>query len=385
MKKLMIGAAAMVAAAMVQAAEPVFRKASPVWFADKEALSKVQTVNIGKWVALDEKPTFVRVASDRPVRFHFSWQYVGWIPGDGKAHDFPILNGRGMHEFKLEIPSDATYVIAEVYKQDGTLLAWTAEKHESGATDIRSWFSKKVPDPEKPGEMKNQTIPEVNCAPRAFALADGFACKPSLAAFAPPNGKHWLYQLEQGKPMVFKSAAKVKGIPTASVRCNEPGTLLVKWGDAPAEQAKVTCEKQGGAGFTVIDPVVFDRLEFLVEKGQFEVTGVGATTLIDLDLSLSSLASSDPKLNAAFAAAKQANDRVKAFDIIKKALGVTKLDRANKVFAFDPTVRNGLTYCGAKLCVGVDEDDVIDFRWMREGTAGMAINYVFFLQIQKYE
>ena len=372
MKKLMIGAAAMVAAAMVQAAEPVFRKASPVWFADKEALSKVQTVNIGKWVALDEKPTFVRVASDRPVRFHFSWQYVGWIPGDGKAHDFPILNGRGMHEFKLEIPSDATYVIAEVYKADGTLLAWTAEKHESGATDIRSWFSKKVPDPEKPGEMKNQTIPEVNCAPRAFALADGFACKPSLAAFAPPNGKHWLYQLEPGKPMVFKSAKKVKGIPTASVRCNEPGTLLVKWGEGADRQRKIVKEKAGGADFAVIDPVEFDHLEFLVEKGQFEVTGVGATTLVDLDLSLSSLASSDAKLNAAFAEAKAANDRVKAFGIIDKALGVTKIDRENKVFAFDPTVKNGLSFCGAKICVGVDEDDIIDFRWMREGGAGMA-------------
>ena len=372
MSKLIVALPAAMLALSLSAADAVFKKASPVWFADKAALAKAKTVNIGKWMGLDEQQTYVRVASDRPVKFHFSWAYVGWIPGDGKAHDFPILNGKGAHEFKLEIPADATYVCAEAYKRDGTVIAYTAEKHENGGQAIRSWFSKKVPDPENPGKEKNETVPLVAAKPRTFALADGFACKPSLAAFAPPNGKHWLYQLEQGKPMVFKSAAKVKGIPTASVRCNEPGTLLVKWGDAPAEQAKVTCEKQGNAGFTVIDPVVFDRLEFLVEKGQFEVTGVGATTLIDLDLSLSSLASSDPKLNAAFAAAKQANDRVKAFDIIQKALGVTKLDRENKVFAFDPTVRNGLTYCGAKLCVGVDEDDVIDFRWMREGTAGMA-------------
>jgi len=375
MKNMMVGAVALGCAAAAlgsSAAESVFGKANPVWFADKAALAEVKTVNIGKWVALDEQQTFVRVASDRPVRFFFSWKYAAWIPGDGKAHDFPILNGKGMHEFKLEIPSDATYVIAEVRKADGTLLAWTAEKHESGTTDIRSWFTKKVPDPEKPGTTKNETVPLANGAKRDFVLADGFACKPSLSAFTPPEGKHWLYQLEVGKSFVFKAASKVTGIPTADIYCNEPGTLLVSWGDGTDRQTKVVCTKEGGAGFTVIDPVAFDRIAFTVEKGQFEVSGVGATTFVDADLALCSLSSSDSKINAAFAAAKAANDRTKAMDILSKALGVTKIDKANKVFAFDPTVKNGLSFCGAKICVGVDEDDVIDFRWMREGGEGMA-------------
>ena len=338
-----------------------FLKAVPMWFADAEALSKTKSVAVGRWIALDDRQTFVRVASDRPVRVHLSWQFVGWIPGDGKAHDFPLTNSRGMHELRLEIPSDATYVCAETHKADGRPIAWTGERHESGAADIRSMF--------KNGD---ESVPLVAAAKRTFALADGFACKPLPVAFNPPDGKHWLYQLEPGKPMVFTSAEKVKGVPSAFIRCNRPGTLLVTWGEKSSERMKIVCAKEGVADFTVVDPVVVDRLEFLVEAGQFEVKDVGATTFIDLDLSLCSLAASDARLNAEFAAAKAANDRAKALDIIKQALGITKLDRANKVFAFDPTVKNGLTYCGAKICVGVDEDEVIDYRWKREGTEGMA-------------
>lgn len=346
---------------LAQKVTEAFERGCPVWFADKAALADVRQVTIGKWVTLDEEPTFVRVASDRPVRFHFSWRYVGWIPGDGKAHDFPILNGRGKHEFKLEIPSDATYVCAEIYKRDGTRLAWTAETHESGDTNIRSWFRK-----------NGAAIPLVAAEARAFACAEGFACRPSLLAFAPPADRHWIYRLEPGRPFVFSSSERVKGVPTASVRCNEPGVLLVKWGDAVSEQVRVVAEKAGDVGFTVHDPVVFDRLEFIVERGRFEVFGVGATTLVDLDLALSSLVTSDQKLNAEFAEAKSANDRTKAFGILKRALGVTRLDKENRIFALDPTVKNGLSFCGAKFCVGVDEDEVIDWRWMREGTEGLA-------------
>ena len=358
MKRLLL---ALTAVAALAAPAEAFKKASPVWFADKAALAKAQTVTVGRWLSLDEQQTFVRVASDRPVRLFFSWQYVGWIPGDGKAHDFPLLNGKGMHELRLEVPADATYVCAEAHTADGTLLAWTAEKQESDATDIRSWFKR-----------GDETIPLVAAAKRTFALAEGLACKPSLVAFRPPAGKHWLYQLQAGKSMAFTSTEKVKGVPTASIRCNKPGTLLVKWGEKPSERTKIVCEKEGGAPFLVVDPIAFDKLEFLVEQGQFEVKDVGATTFVDLDLSLSSLAASDTKLNAAFAAAKAANDRERAFCILTKALGVTRIDKANKVFAFDPTVKNGLSYCGAKICVGVDGDDVIDFRWMREGTEEMA-------------
>ena len=138
MSKLIVALPAAMLALSLSAADAVFKKASPVWFADKAALAKAKTVNIGKWMGLDEQQTYVRVASDRPVKFHFSWAYVGWIPGDGKAHDFPILNGKGAHEFKLEIPADATYVCAEAYKADGTVIAYTAEKHENGSQAIRS-------------------------------------------------------------------------------------------------------------------------------------------------------------------------------------------------------------------------------------------------------
>ena len=339
----------------------IFKKARPVWFADTSALAKAKTAELATWLRLDEQPTFVRVASDRPVRFNFDWTLVGWIPGDGRAHDFPILSGKGAHYLSLEAAADATFVCAEAYRADGSVIACTTAADGGAEKPLASCLTK-----------DGKSVPLKGVSRDGFTRTDAFACQPSLVAFKSSTGKHWLYQLEQGKSVIFTAAEKVRGLPTAGIYCNEPGTLVVKWGERPSEQARIVCEKEGEAGFKVIDPVVFDKMTITVERGQFEVNCVGATTLTDLDLALSSLTTSDAKLNTAFTAAKRANDRVKAFDLIKKALGITKFDRQGKVLAFDPTVRNGLSFCGAKIGVGVDADEVIDFRWMREGTEGMA-------------
>ena len=372
MKKLMTVVAVVSATWMVCAAEAAFRTATPVWFADREALAKAKTVAIGKWMALDEQPTFVRVASDRPVKFYFSWKFVGWIPGDGKAHDFPILCGKGMHEFKLEIPSDATYVCAEARRADGVILAATGLKVDPAWAALKSWFSKKVADPVFVGKEKNETIPLVAAAARTFALAEGLAPKAGFAPFKSADGKRWLYHAKPGKPLVFRSESACRGLPAATIHCNAPGALIVKWGKGPADQVRIGSAEKGGVGIVKMDPAVFDTLEFVCEKGAFELCDVGCTTLVDLDLSCSSLSTSDAKTNDAFARARMMNDRAEVRRIFERALGLKSVDVAKKTVTIDPTVRNGLTFCAAKIGYGVDEDEVLDVRWAREAGEGMA-------------
>ena len=372
MKKTVTVVSVALATLVLGAAEAAFRTATPVWFADREALAKAKTVAIGKWMALDEQPTFVRVASDRPVKFYFSWKFVGWIPGDGKAHDFPILCGKGMHEFKLEIPSDATYVCAEARRADGVILAATGLKVDPAWAALKSWFSKKVADPVFVGKEKNETIPLVAAAARTFALAEGLAPKAGFAPFKSADGKRWLYHAKPGKPLVFKSESACRGLPAATIHCNAPGALVVKWGKGPADQARIESAEKGGVGIVKMDPAVFDTLEFVCEKGAFELCDVGCTTLVDLDLSCSSLSTSDAKTNDAFARARMMNDRAEVRRIFARALGLKSVDVAKKTVTIDPTVRNGLTFCAAKIGYGVDEDEVLDVRWAREAGEGMA-------------
>jgi len=372
MNKVVFLMAALAGCVGAAAAETAFRMARPMWFADREALAKAKTVSVGKWMALDEQATSVRIASDRPVKFFFSWKFVGWIPGDGQAHDFPILCGKGMHEFKLEIPADATYVCAEVRRADGAILAATGDAVEPKWATLKSWFSKKVADPVFVGKEKSENIPLVPVAARTFALAEGLAPKAGFAPFKAKDGKHWLYHAKPGKTLVFKSDAAVRGLPSATIHCNAPGALVVKWGKGPGEQQRLETVEKGGVGITQMDPVVFDTLEFVCEKGAFELCDVGCTTLVDLDLSHSSLSTSDQAVNDAFARARTMNDRKAVRKLFETALGLKAIDVAQKTVAIDPTVRNGLTFCGAKICYGVDEDEVLDIRWVRDAGEGLA-------------
>ena len=124
MKHTLMAAMFAVAALSLGAADGLFKKASPVWLAEPEAVGDAQTVPFGKWIGLDETDTTLRIASDRPVRINFEWKLVGWIPGDGMAHDFPIIGGKGMHELRLVCDAKATWLVAEVWRANGEVIVF---------------------------------------------------------------------------------------------------------------------------------------------------------------------------------------------------------------------------------------------------------------------
>ena len=77
MKKLLIATCVGIAAIVLNASESVFMKAQSVWLSDVSAVKQAKTAKIGKWIVLDESETFLRIASDRPVKVYFEWSQVG--------------------------------------------------------------------------------------------------------------------------------------------------------------------------------------------------------------------------------------------------------------------------------------------------------------------
>ena len=372
MKQTLVAAMFAAVALSLGAADGLFKKAVPVWLAEPEAVGDVQTVPFGKWIGLDETDTTLRIASDRPVFVSFEWKIVGWIPGDGKTHDFPIIGGRGAHELKLVCDAKAKWVVAEVSRANGEVLTYTGDPKKAGNKTFNSWFSKQVPSEEDPSKKVSKGVPPAEVEATPGQLVEGFAPKTSLLPFKCETGRRWLYQVAAGQKTAFSSGAEARGIPSASIRCCKPGTLVVTWGKKPGESAKVVATKEGGCSFFLNEPQVFDKIVFSAESGEFELSDVGCTTLIDFDLGCSSLATSDAKLNAEFANARMMNDRARVDALFRKALGLKSVDKVAKVVTIDPTVGNGLTFCGAKIGVGVDEDSVLDIRWMRDGGEGLA-------------
>lgn len=369
-KNILMGILAL-AAFSLEAAEKVFEKATAVWLAEPDAAKGEQSIPFGKWILLDESDTTLRIASDRPVRINFDWQFVGWIPGDGKAHDFPIIGGKGMHELRLICQTDATYLMAEVRRANGDILTFTGDPKTSRYT-VNSWFNKTVPSPEDSSKTISKQVPPVEVSAKVTSLVDGLAPKVSLQPFKCESGRRWLYRVSDGKSVAFSSSAKVRGIPSASIRCYRPGVLEVKWGKTSAESVKVEAKKEGGVSFFLNDPQIFSRLVFTAKSGEFELSDVGCSSIIDFDLRNSSLSTSDAKINAKFAESRAMNDRVKINALLRQALGLKKIDVASKIVSIDPTIKNGLTFCGAKIGVGVDGDSVLDIRWMREEGEGLA-------------
>lgn len=374
MKKLLIATCVGIAAIVLNASESVFMKAQSVWLSDVSAVKQAKTAKIGKWIVLDESETFLRIASDRPVKVYFEWSQVGWIPGDGKAHDLPIFGGKGFHPLDFDCAADATWIRAELVNANGKVLVATGDRKTLDVGVFDSRVSKEIPDPDKPGKMKRVGVPFVVVKAPESALAPGLASRAPFTPFKSSTGKsRWLYRAAAGEKLVFKSAAKVLGVPSAFVFCNKPGSMIVKWGEKSNESVKVKSDKEGGtSGPVVMDAFNIDTLEFIVESGEFEVSDVGCRTILASDLALCSLTTSDQAINAEFLAARAANDRAKIDELFRKALGLKYIDKKAKVVAIDPTVRNGLTHCGAKICVGLDADAVLDIRWMREEGEGLA-------------
>ena len=151
MKKLIAAFCVSMAVISLSAAECVFKKAQGVWVQEAELAKASKCIPFYKWISLDESETILRIASDRPVKVNFDWKQIGWIPGDGKAHDLPLFAGKGAHCLDLYCASDAKWLRAEVVRADGKVLSATGSDNSA----IVSSFSKKVPDPENPGKEKS--------------------------------------------------------------------------------------------------------------------------------------------------------------------------------------------------------------------------------------
>ena len=246
MKHTLMAAMFAVAALSLGAADGLFKKACPVWLAEPEAVGDAQTVPFGKWIGLDETDTTLRIASDRPVRINFEWKLVGWIPGDGMAHDFPIIGGKGMHELRLVCDAKAKWLVAEVWRANGDVIVFTGDPKTKGGLTMNSWFSKQVPSKDDPSKMVSKGVPPVEVEATVAGLAEGFAPKTSLFPFKHKGDRHWLYHVVRGKDATFVSGVRARGIPSASIRCNQPGVLVVKWGGKPGESARVEAKKEGG-------------------------------------------------------------------------------------------------------------------------------------------
>ena len=372
MKRLIAAVCVSMAVFALSAAESVFKKAQGVWVQEPKLAKASKSITFNRWIGLDESETILRIASDRPVKVNLDWNQIGWIPGDGKAHDLPLFGGKGVHCLDIFCASDAKWLRAEVVNADGKVTVATGDEAVTKTRAIVSCFTKKVPDPENPGKEKSVPVPAVVVKCPESALAPGLAPNGSFAAFKCTEGKHWLYRATEGKKLVFKTEEKVCGVPSASIYCCKPGSITVKWGKNPDEIRKITCEKEGGANFVVMDAYKIDTIEFIVDKGEFELINVGCHRNVDSDLLLTSLVTSDQKLNAEFLAARDANDRDKVNALIAKSLGLKGIDKKAKTITIDPTVKNGLTFCGAKICLGLDSDSVADLRWMRDAGEGLA-------------
>ena len=127
--------------------------------------------------------------------------------------------------------------------------------------------------------------------------------------------------------------------------------------------------KPGGVNFSPVALTNTDFIEFTSIDGEFEVTAVGFTTVAEKKVSSMTFASSDARLNSDFAAAKRISDMAKMTAVAHKGIGLKSIDEKAKRVTIDPTVRNGLLFCGVKLPVA---DGILDIRWMRESVDELA-------------
>ena len=180
------------------------------------------------------------------------------------------------------------------------------------------------------------------------------------------EGRRWLWWLRDGNRIVFRADGTYRGFPTASLYCTKPGSATVRWG---GRTMTVRGGKRGPVEFSPVALADADSIEFVSESGEFELWGVGFTTVADAATAAASFASSDAGRNASFAAAKRVCDRAAMDAIAREGIGLRSIDERAKTVAIDPTVRNGLMFCGVKLPVA---DGVLDIRWMREAPDGLA-------------
>lgn len=273
---------------------------------------------LSKWFCFGNDPLVVAVTSQGPCKIVVDGKLQGWMPGGGEPTYFKVVSGKGWRFSTLT--SEATPHGIE-YK---VLSAAEAANVKVSDTVLGS------------------------------------------AKFSCTEGSRWLYKVKDGKKFVFKADGTYRGFPSASIYCAKPGSLRVKWGD---RSMTLSGTKPGGVNFSPVALTNTDFIEFTSIDGEFEVTAVGFTTVAEKKVSSMTFASSDARLNSDFAAAKRISDMAKMTAVAHKGIGLKSIDEKAKRVTIDPTVRNGLLFCGVKLPVA---DGILDIRWMRESVDELA-------------
>ena len=271
-----------------------------------------------KWFDFREKPLTVAVTSAVPCKVAVDGKLQGWTAGGSAPSYFRLVGGRGFRQ--------ATFTSEASPHCIGVAVLSGAEAAKVAASDNVLGSAKLV------------------CAEKRL----------------------WLHVLKAGRRLVFRADGTYRGFPSAAIHCLEPGTLKVSWG---SREMTLVGEKPGGVAFSPVSLADADAIEFETLSGAFELSGVGFTTVADGATAATSFVSSEARLNADFAAAKRVCDRAKMDAAIRQGLGLKSIDEAAKTVTIDPTVRNGLVFCGVKIPV---RDGILDIRWMRESADEMA-------------
>ena len=271
-----------------------------------------------KWFDFREKPLTVAVTSAVPCKVAVDGKLQGWTAGGSAPSYFRLVGGRGFRQ--------ATFTSE-------------ASPHGIGVTVLSGAQAAKV------------------------AVSDNVLGSAKLVC---AEKRLWLHVLKAGRRLVFRADGTYRGFPSATIHCLEPGTLKVSWG---GRTLTLVGEKPGGVAFSPVSLADADAIEFETLSGAFELSGVGFTTVADGATAATSFVSSEARLNADFAAAKRVCDRAKMDAAIRRGLGLKSIDEDAKTVTIDPTVRNGLVFCGVKIPV---RDGILDIRWMRESADEMA-------------
>ena len=270
-----------------------------------------------KWMGFGDGPIYLEVQSAVPCKVLVDGKLSGWSACGAEPVCFRLVTGKGMR--CASVVNEAT--------PHGITLKIVSEQAAKGR------------------------------------LADAVL---GSAKFACTEGRRWLYHVADGKTLVFRANGTYRGFPSASVRCNRPGRLKVRWG---GREMTFDREKPGGVPFSPVELTEADSISFTAESGAFEVGGLAFTTVSDPVSAAMAFASSDAKRDAAFRDAKRVCDLAKMREIASAGIGLKGIDERTKTVTVDPTVRNGLVFCGVKLPVA---DGVLDLRWMRATADEMA-------------
>ena len=271
-----------------------------------------------KWFSFGEGPLTVAVTSAVPCKVAVDGKLQGWTAGGSEPTYFRLVSGKGWRMSTLT--SEAT-------------------PHGIGYAVLSADEAAKV-------KVSDNVL--------------------GSAKFSCTEGSRWLYFLKDGKKLVFRANGTYRGFPTASLYCVKPGSVTVSWG---GRKMTVKGEKPGGVSFSPVVLADADSIEFASESGVFELSGVGFTTVADSATAAMSFASSDARRNVSFTEAKRVCDLAKMAAVAHEGIGLKSIDEKSKTVTIDPTVRDGLTFCGVKLPV---KDGILDIRWMRETADEMA-------------